>query len=88
MHIALEMYSVDWDRHYPKDPKPHLTPNFLKTIPECPAAGTDTYLFEVGPAATYNTQSYQDYFLIRCDGPHHRKTNYPQFSSLVGLIER
>ena len=39
---ALEMYSTDWEGKYPSD-MASLIPNYLKVIPECPAAGTDTY---------------------------------------------
>lgn len=39
---AFEMYSTDWSGHYPKDIS-RLTPNYLKTFPECPQAGKDTY---------------------------------------------
>lgn len=39
---AAEMYSMDWDQRYP--PRIGLlTPNYLKTIPECPNVGRDTY---------------------------------------------
>lgn len=43
-HLALasQMYAVDWGGHYPESTA-FLTPNYLKTIPMCPASGTDTY---------------------------------------------
>lgn len=89
---AMEMYSVDWGGHYPPLGKAQLTPKYLKTIPECPRSGTDTYLFESGLSATYNTQSYQEYYLIRCSGENHLSVSvpadYPQYSGILGLIER
>ena len=39
---ALEMYSKDWENRYPSSLS-GLIPNYLKVIPECPTAGTDTY---------------------------------------------
>ncbi len=92
MGTAMEMYSTDWNGLYPVQNKAQLTPNYLKTIPECPAAGTDTYVFEMGPKATYNTQSYQEYYFVRCQGDNHGyvsvPANYPQYNGIVGLIER
>jgi prepilin-type N-terminal cleavage/methylation domain-containing protein len=44
---AFEMYSTDNSGHYPQSTGTGgmtlLTPNYLKIIPTCPAAGTDTY---------------------------------------------
>lgn len=96
MGTAMEMYSVDWSGRYPTGNtlavKSHLTPNYLKTIPACPAGGTDTYGFALGPKAPYNTQNYEDYYFIQCNGPHHAAVgvpkNYPQYTGAVGLIER
>lgn len=39
---ALEMYSQDWEGLYPRD-LALLTPNYIKTIPECPEAMAVTY---------------------------------------------
>lgn len=89
---AMEMYSIDWNGKYPAGGKSQLTPNYLKTIPECPAAGTDTYRMALGPSAPYNTKSYEDYYFIECQGRSHVPfdipQNYPQYTCLVGLIER
>lgn len=63
-----------------------LTPNYLKTIPTCPAAAKDTY------SASYGSHSVPDVYTFLCEGAHHRgagmSPNYPQFNSLTGLIER
>jgi len=39
---ALEMYSTDASGRFPKS-LARLTPSYVKAIPTCPAAGTDTY---------------------------------------------
>jgi Tfp pilus assembly protein PilE len=39
---AFEMYSTDYAGEYPKE-LDLIVPNYLKTIPECPAAGRVTY---------------------------------------------
>lgn len=91
---AMEMYSTDWSGRYPQNPAVQLVPNYLKTLPECPAAGTDTYssTFELGPKATYNTRSFEDYYFVYCRGNHHSNVgipvNYPQYNGMMGLVER
>lgn len=42
---AFEMYSTDFSGKYPTALQ-QLTPNYLKTLPECDAAGKVTYTFE------------------------------------------
>ncbi len=45
-----------------------------------------------GLTATYNTQSYSDYYFIRCEGRNHTDegtpASYPRYSSVEGLIKR
>lgn len=88
---ALEMYSTDWSGRYPTS-ESLLTPNYLKTLPTCPSGDDTAYSFEFGPGATYNTQSFQDYYFVYCTGDNHKNVsvpaNYPQYSGIVGLIER
>lgn len=88
---AMEMYSAEWGA-YPPRGKAQLTPRYLEALPECAPAGADTYVVLSGQAVTYNTQSLQDYFFIYCSGENHAPvgipSNYPQYSSLVGCIER
>lgn len=82
---SLEMYSVDNRGHYPPTIN-LLTPNYLKTMPECPAAGSDTYtgMYDV----TINPDTYSYY----CEGPFHQglgiAPNYPQWVSATGLDRR
>ena len=88
---AMEMYSTDWSGKYPTSAGlAGLAPNYLKTIPECPAAGSSTYtaLF----SGALNTAGYQDYYYISCNGGNHTAVsvsgNYPAYDGIQGLIER
>ena len=91
---ALEMYSTDWSGKYPilANFEAGLTPNYLKTIPEGPAAGTNTYEYATA-APAYNTSSFVDYYLVSCNqlSPHvgvNVPNGYPQYDGIQGLIER
>ena len=88
------MYSSDWEGKYPSSLS-QLTPKYLKTIPECPAAGSVTYKSLIGPGTAYNTgtaNGFQDYYFIYCGGENHAAVsvpeNYPQYDGISGLIER
>lgn len=87
---ALEMYSTDWSGKYPTSTT-LLTPNYLKTIPDCPAAA-NTYVVTFGPTAPMNPDSYEDYYYVECRGENHLHVsvtgNYPAYNGVVGLIER
>lgn len=80
---ALEMYSTDHEGTYPAG-LAELTPNYLKVIPNCPAAKRPTY--------SYQVHAEPSAFTLFCQGSHHQKANtpadYPQYSSLQGLVER
>lgn len=82
---ALEMYSTDNSGHYPRSMS-FLTPNYLKTIPTCPAAGRNTY------SEFYLQNETPDLYTVFCHGHHHKSAsvspNYPQFTAVQGLIER
>ena len=89
---AMEMYSTDWSGKYPSDTGglSALSPNYLKTLPECPAAGTMTYGAQFsGPL---NTGGFQDYYYVSCDSGNHTAVsvsgNYPAYDGIQGLIER
>jgi hypothetical protein len=88
---ALEMYSTDNGGKYPKG-LDALTPKYLKTIPECPAAAAMTYQAQFGPGAEGNTEKYLDFYTVCCAGKHHADVNvdpdYPRYTSVAGLIER
>ncbi len=91
--IALEMYSTDNDGRYPERIQA-LTPNYLKTLPTCPAADRDTYSasYQTGPEAPGNDERYLDFYRIACQGENHRATrgpgDYPAYDGLRGLYER
>ena len=77
---ALEMYSTDWSGLYPPS-LAQLTPNYLKIIPNCPAAGKDTY------SASYQVTTAPDAFTVFCQGTNHVQANYPEYSSVQGVID-
>jgi prepilin-type N-terminal cleavage/methylation domain-containing protein len=81
---AVEMYYAEWDRTYPPSTS-ELTPNYLKTFPECPTAGSDTY------SGSYLPETNPDRMVIYCEGNFHAAfapTDYPQFNTGEGLVER
>ncbi|MEW6282805.1 MAG: hypothetical protein AB1758_29610 [Candidatus Eremiobacterota bacterium] len=60
-----------------------LTPNYLKALPICPSAGT----------VTYDYRAAGDRYTFVCRGTHHKgvgitAADYPQYTSVQGLIER
>lgn len=87
---AYEMYSTDWSGKYP--PRMSLlAPNYLKTLPECPAAGRVTYRATTGATAN-NNPNFEDYYYVECHGSNHKAVsvtaNYPAYDGISGLIER
>lgn len=81
---ALEMYNVDYTGRYPTAFSV-LTPNYIKTIPECPIAGADTY------SGSYSSEITPDSFEIYCQGNFHAgftPADYPKFDSSQGLVNR
>ena len=89
---ALEMYSTDWSGKYPPLDQGLnlLTPNYLKYIPECPAAGKVTYSYDGGPDAELNGPGFIDYYEVRCMGGNHKDVglqgDLPMYTGIVGLI--
>jgi len=82
---AFEMYSTDNAGHYPTTVTMGLlTPNYLKIIPTCPAAGTDTY------STSYTSTSPPDGYSFYCSAVVHSSilglVNYPEYNSVQGLI--
>jgi hypothetical protein len=75
------MYSTDHAGRYPGS-LATLTPNYLRVVPNCPAAREDTY------SASYEFSTNPDACTIFCRGHHHEAPNEPHWSSYQGLIER
>ena len=81
--IAQEMYSTDNGGRFARKPT-QLTPTYLKRIPTCPAAGTDTY------SAGFASASNPDAYTIVCSGSNHTDLgvppHYPQYTSDQGIL--
>jgi hypothetical protein len=75
---ACEMYSTDHAGQYPTTLQ-DLIPNYLRTIPTCPAAGVDTY--------SANFWIHEGRYAVCCTGTFHRSAgelaNHPAFESTV-----
>lgn len=87
---AMEMYALDWSGHYPED-FATLTPNYLRTIPECEVSGVP-YRVHFGPDALGNRQEdpLEHYYYLECYGENHTAAgvsgNFPAYNVLVGLM--
>lgn len=88
---ALEMYATDNNGRYP-DSISQLVPQYLKSIPQCPAAGSDTYTagFVTGENAPQNEKHWKDYYYVACSGHHHPEyqANLPAIDCTFGLLPR
>lgn len=82
---ALEMYSTDNAGRYPTSLK-QLAPDYLRSIPTCPAAGKDTY------SSSYTSSQNPDAFTVYCSGNNHKDVdageNYPMYNSDRGLTPK
>jgi hypothetical protein len=81
---ALEMYSTDFGGRYPASMS-LLTPKYLKVIPTCPAASSDTY------SSSYVVASGPDAYTFVCRGSNHSdllngSSSFPQYNSAQGLV--
>lgn len=91
---ALEMWSCDNGGRFPTSMS-QLTPQYLKQIPTCPAAGHDTYssgFRSVQSEGTGATRIGTDAYTVCCSGREHsiigQGAGYPQYSSEQGLISQ
>ncbi|MBI3926510.1 MAG: hypothetical protein HY319_13295 [Armatimonadetes bacterium] len=79
---GLEMWSTDNEGRYPGS-LAQLVPDYLRAIPTCPSAGTDSY------SPTYRSSTDPDVFTVLCQGAHHTDAgapeNYPEYSSVTGI---
>lgn len=89
------MYSTDWSGKYPSDDNGGLallTPNYLKTIPECPAAGEVTYRARFNGPNPNNPAEFQDFYVVWCHGRVHRAVEvadgFPRYDGIKGLTKR
>jgi type II secretory pathway pseudopilin PulG len=83
---ALEVYGTENSGHFPLSLNA-LTPNYLKSMPTCPSVHSDTY------STTYVSASNPDQFTMICGTLGHTGAgvnipNYPQYTSINGLIEQ
>lgn len=82
---ALEMYSCDHQGHYPKS-LAELVPQYVISLPKCPAAGVDTY------SCGLATASQPAMFTVHCKGNFHKDaqqpTNCPQYFNCSHGMER
>lgn len=93
---AIGMYQTDFEDESPNQLS-QLTPNFLRTIPVCPAYGDDTPvpLFYLKPPGSreYLYQAQGEQFQVFCHGRKHRAaklkgSDYPRYySDSRGLVE-
>ncbi len=81
---AMEMYSCDNKGRYPTSLF-LLTPNYLRVLPTCPAAGFDTY------SQGYKVTVVPDCYTVMCTGHHHAESgmpeNFPKYDAIQGLSE-
>lgn len=81
---ALEMYSTDHSGRYPKS-LGELSPNYLRTIPTCPAVERDTY------STSYQSAATPDAYTVFCSGANHTGVgippNFPRYDSNRGLMD-
>lgn len=87
---ALEMYASDNKGAYPTSLSRLTQGNYLRVVPTCPAAGSDTY------SPSYQMQASPDIFSFCCQGNNHHKAysgfsephdNFPQYFAERGLID-
>ena len=83
---SLEMYSTDNAGHYPTGSFSGLTPSYLKIIPTCASAASDTY------SGTYTSDINPDAYTFYCGGSNHSAlgvpADFPQYNSTSGLTAR
>jgi hypothetical protein len=81
--MALEMASTDRRGRYPRK-LAELTPDYLRTIPTCPASGRDTY------STGFWSSMNPDYYEVACTGSHPAvgvESGFPRYNSIQGLLE-
>ncbi|MGE0490338.1 MAG: hypothetical protein AB7S38_14110 [Vulcanimicrobiota bacterium] len=83
-HLAQALEAFHRDRGYYPASLDELMDGYLKAVPDCPAAGLETY------RAGYHRES--EGFVLACHGHHHGNSqlapNFPQYSSKLGSSPR
>ena len=92
------MYATDWSGKYPVPGLgggmgiESLTPNYLKTIPDCPAAGSVTYQARFDSDTPGNPDGFTDYYIVWCSGNIHAPVGvphgFPRYDCIEGLVKR
>jgi hypothetical protein len=67
------MYATDWSGYYPESLS-ELTPNYLKTLPNCPEEGMAPYHARI-------TNKFPEYYKIFCMGDHSKVSVAPALCS-------
>lgn len=81
---GVEMYSTDNGGRFPTS-LTQVRPNYIKIVPICPVAGSDTY------SSSYSSSVSPDNYQLYCDGSYHlgfAPAEYPQYDPSRGLVER
>lgn len=82
---ALKAYSADNNGEYPESMK-MLVPDYIKSIPTCPAARREVY------SRPYRTSKDYKRYTFFCEGENHKgiqvPRNFPQYNSQEGLWAR
>lgn len=85
--IAIELYSADHRGNCPGKLE-QLTPDYLFKMPECPAAGKDTYT----SSYSLKKDSTGEYYILFCSGNNHANAgygkNFPCYEYKLGDIKK
>lgn len=83
---AIEMYSTDHHGKYPERLE-ELVPDYIPRIPQCPAAGKDTYT----SSYSLNKDASGEYYSLFCSGNNHVAAglgrNFPRFEYKLGTVK-
>jgi len=86
MGVALDMYAGDNDGHFPPALN-CLAPDYLREIPTCAGCSSSQVYVK-----SYESSLNSDIYTFYCMGKNHKNIgippNYPQYSSIYGLIRR
>ena len=87
---ACEMWATDYDGEYPTSLE-QLTPNYLQSIPVCPAAGKDTYSVSYRVVMPEESGVSFPFYEVYCKGHFHEKDGLfedsPRYNGVEGLVE-